>query len=91
MGHPTSFGQPSCLVWLAAAFLVLGLCLVQQGAGILRPHQWKSSEAALSVSPAGDIVDKYSDDSTEGENTVSEEQAEGSRGGVHGWSRKGLS
>ncbi|KEP60419.1 UNVERIFIED_CONTAM: rhoptry protein ROP7 [Hammondia hammondi] len=79
MGHPTSFGQPPCLVWLAAAFLVLGLCLVQQGAGILRPHQWKSSEAALSVSPAGDIVDKYSDDSTEGENTVSEEQAEGSR------------
>ncbi|KAF4646233.1 rhoptry protein ROP4 [Toxoplasma gondii] len=81
MGHPTSFGQPSCLVWLAAAFLVLGLCLVQQGAGRQRPHQWKSSEAALSVSPAGDIVDKYSRDSTEGENTVSEGEAEGSRGG----------
>nr|AEP84643.1 rhoptry protein 7 [Toxoplasma gondii] len=81
MGHPTSFGQPSCLVWLAAAFLVLGLCLVQQGAGIQRPHQWESSEAALSVSPAGDIVDKYSHDSTEGENTVSEGEAEGSRGG----------
>ncbi|KFG99244.1 putative rhoptry protein, partial [Toxoplasma gondii VAND] len=81
MGHPTSFGQPSCLAWLAAAFLVLGLCLVQQGAGIQRPHQWKSSEAALSVSLAGDIVDKYSHDSTEGENTVSEGEAEGSRGG----------
>ncbi|KYK62295.1 rhoptry protein ROP4 [Toxoplasma gondii TgCatPRC2] len=81
MGHPTSFGQPSCLVWLAAAVLVLGLCLVQQGAGRQRPHQWKSSEAALSVSPAGDIVDKYSRDSTEGENTVSEGEAEGSRGG----------
>ncbi|KEP62666.1 UNVERIFIED_CONTAM: rhoptry protein ROP8 [Hammondia hammondi] len=53
MRHCPSIGSSSCLTWLAATFFVSALGHAQQGNGVVWPHQWQNSEAAVSVRPPG--------------------------------------